>query len=207
MIIKELGMADYSGVYHDMQRFTLERQKETQDELWLVEHFPVFTQGINGKPEHIRNLGKIPLVQSDRGGQVTYHGPGQLVAYTLFDLKRSRIGVREMVSRLENSVIAMLADFDVSATARTDAPGVYVDDRKIASLGLRVKKGACYHGISINIDMDLTPFSLINPCGYQGMEVIDFKGLGCDITVSQARRLFVAAFDQQMQAERSKVVK
>lgn len=207
MIIKELGMVDYSGVYQEMQRFTLQRQKETQDELWLVEHFPVFTQGINGKPEHILNLGKIPLVQSDRGGQVTYHGPGQLVAYTLFDLRRSRIGVREMVSRLENSVITMLADFDVSATARADAPGVYVDDRKIASLGLRVKKGACYHGISINIDMDLTPFSLINPCGYQGMEVIDFKGLGCDITLNQAGRLFVAAFEQQMQTEKSKDVK
>lgn len=198
MILKNLGQVDYQTTCDAMRLFTAERDKSTQDELWLVEHPPVFTQGLNGKDEHILDSGDIPVIKTDRGGQVTYHGPGQLIAYTLFDLKRLNIGVREMVSRLENSVISMLEGLGIKANARADAPGVYVDQKKIASLGLRVRQGACYHGLSINISMDLTPFSFINPCGYQGMEMIDLKGLGHDMTMTQAQELFISAFKAQM---------
>lgn len=198
MILKNLGQVDYQTTCDAMRLFTAERDKSTQDELWLAEHPPVFTQGLNGKDEHILDSGDIPVIKTDRGGQVTYHGPGQLIAYTLFDLKRLNIGVREMVSRLENSVISMLEGLGIKANARADAPGVYVDQKKIASLGLRVRQGACYHGLSINISMDLTPFSFINPCGYQGMEMIDLKGLGHDMTMTQAQELFISAFKAQM---------
>ncbi|HDY85013.1 hypothetical protein LCGC14_0644400 [marine sediment metagenome] len=198
MILKDLGLVDYQTTCDAMRTFTAERDQSTQDELWLVEHIPVFTQGLNGKNEHLLNTGDIPVIRTDRGGQVTYHGPGQLIAYTLFDLKRMNIGVREMVSRIEKSVISMLDELGIIANARADAPGVYVEQRKIASLGLRVKQGACYHGLSINISMDLTPFSYINPCGYQGMEVIDLKGLGHDMTMSQAQQQFISAFKTQM---------
>jgi lipoyl(octanoyl) transferase len=198
MIVKDLGSVEYLPSCEAMQIFTAERDKNTEDELWLLEHFPVFTQGINGKAEHVLNTGTIPVINTDRGGQVTYHGPGQLIAYTLFDLKRLHIGVREMVTRLENTVIALLADLNIEAKSRADAPGVYADGRKIAALGLRVKRGACYHGLSLNIDMDLTPFSYINPCGFQGMEVIDLKSLGHEMTIEQAKQQFVSAFKMQM---------
>jgi len=198
MILKDLGLVDYQVTCDAMRTFTAQRDQFTQDELWLVEHAPVFTQGLNGKDEHVLDSGDIPVIRTDRGGQVTYHGPGQLIAYTLFDLKRLNIGVREMVSRIENSVITMLNDIGIKANARADAPGVYVDERKIAALGLRVKRGACYHGLSINISMDLAPFSFINPCGYKGMEVIDLKSLGYDMTMSQAKQQFISAFNAQM---------
>jgi lipoyl(octanoyl) transferase len=198
MILKNLGLVDYQATCDAMRAFTAGRDQSTQDELWLVEHSPVFTQGLNGKDEHLLNTGDIPVIRTDRGGQVTYHGPGQLIAYTLFDLKRMNMGVREMVSRIENSVITMLDELGIKANARADAPGVYVEQRKIASLGLRVKQGACYHGLSVNISMDLTPFSYINPCGYQGMEVIDLKILGHDMTMSQAQQQFISAFNTQM---------
>ncbi|RKZ90580.1 MAG: octanoyltransferase [Gammaproteobacteria bacterium] len=198
MIVKDLGTVEYLPSCEAMQAFTSERDKNTEDELWLLEHPPVFTQGTNGKAEHILNAGTIPVINADRGGQVTYHGPGQLVVYTLFDLKRLHIGVREMVSRLENSVIALLTNLNITAQSRADAPGVYVDDRKIAALGLRVKRGACYHGLSLNVDMDLTPFSYINPCGYSDMEVIDLKSLGHEMTIEQAKQQFVSAFKMQM---------
>lgn len=198
MIIKDLGLVEYEPVVTQMREFTLSREPHTEDELWLLEHQPVFTQGANGDPTHLLNLHDIPLVETDRGGQVTYHGPGQLVAYTLIDLRRIKSGVREMVTRLEQSVISMLNDFDIEAYARKDAPGVYVDERKIASLGLRVKRGACYHGVSFNIDMDLTPFSFINPCGYAGMEVTDLASLGTKLTMPQAKQHFVSAFKAQM---------
>ncbi|MCL4140291.1 UNVERIFIED_CONTAM: hypothetical protein GTU68_011566, partial [Idotea baltica] len=149
MIVKDLGLVDYATTCLAMQRFTANRTPETEDELWLLEHFPVFSQGTNGQAEHVLNLGSIPLVQSDRGGQVTYHGPGQLIAYTLFDLRRLNIGVRDMVSKLEASVITLLAKQGIVAYADASAPGVYIDGQKLASLGLRVKRGACYHGISI----------------------------------------------------------
>jgi len=198
MIIKDLGLVDYQASCDAMQTFTAQRDELTQDELWLVEHSPIFTQGLNGKDEHVLDARMIPVVKTDRGGQVTYHGPGQLIAYTLFDLKRMNIGIREMVSRMENSVITMLDELGIKAHSRADAPGVYVDGRKIASLGLRVKRGACYHGLSINIAMDLSPFSYINPCGYQGMEVIDLKSLGHEIDMPQAKQKFLSAFNTQM---------
>lgn len=198
MKVKDLGLQSYSETLQAMQEFTANRGAQTEDELWLLEHHAVFSQGTNGKKEHLLTLGDIPLVQSDRGGQVTYHGPGQLVVYTLFDLKRYRLGIRDMVSILENSVIDMMAPYGFSAKSRSDAPGVYVDDRKLASLGLRVKHGACYHGISINVDMDLSPFLSINPCGYQGMEMINLIDLGISMTMEQAKQQFVNALQAQI---------
>ncbi|MBL1320155.1 MAG: lipoyl(octanoyl) transferase LipB [Methylophaga sp.] len=201
MLIKDLGLADFQPTCEAMQAFTSQRDKDTEDELWLLEHNPVFTQGLNGKPEHVFNTQEIPIIQTDRGGQVTYHGPGQLIAYTLFDIKRRNIGVRQMVSHLENSVIRLLDTLGIEGQARSDAPGVYVDDCKIASLGLRVKRGACYHGLSLNIDMDLLPFSYINPCGLPGMEMIDLKSLGVKLTMEQAKQQFVVEFEKQLQQE------
>lgn len=154
-----------------MQEYTEQRDANSADEIWLLQHQPVYTLGRNGKPEHILNPGTIPVVQIDRGGQVTYHGPGQLVAYLLIDLKRLKLGVREMVSAMENAIIAVLAEYGIQAVARADAPGVYVGESKIAALGLRVRQGRCYHGLSFNLDMDLQPFQHINPCGYEGMAV------------------------------------
>ncbi len=164
-----LGLRDYAPVFAAMQAFTETRHEATEDELWIVEHPPVFTQGMAGKPEHILQTGAIPVVQIDRGGQVTYHGPGQLVVYTLIDFKRRGISVRDLVTRLENSIIATLADYGIAAAADPTRPGVYVGAAKIASLGLRIKHGAVYHGLALNIDMDLSPFAYINPCGYAGM--------------------------------------
>lgn len=166
---RELGQVDYQPTWHAMQRFTDTRDMETPDEIWLLEHSPVFTQGQAGKAEHVLFPGDIPVVQVDRGGQVTYHGPGQLVAYLLLDVRRSGIGVRELVSRIERSLIDLLASYGVSANAKPDAPGVYVNGAKIASLGLRIRNGRSFHGLALNVDMDLQPFQRINPCGYAGM--------------------------------------
>ena len=166
---RELGQVDYQPTWHAMQRFTDTRGVDTPDEIWLLEHAPVFTQGQAGKAEHVLFPGDIPVVQVDRGGQVTYHGPGQLVAYLLLDVRRSGIGVRELVSRIERSLIDLLASYGVSANAKPDAPGVYVDGAKIASLGLRIRNGRSFHGLALNVDMDLQPFQRINPCGYAGM--------------------------------------
>lgn len=198
MIIRDLGLVDYQSICEEMRVFTANRDQSTDDELWLLEHTPVFTQGLNGNDEHILNAREIPVIKTDRGGQVTYHGPGQLIAYVLFDLKRHHIGVREMVSRMENSVISLLAELGIESQSRSDAPGVYVNERKIASLGLRVKRGACYHGLSLNVDMDLIPFSYINPCGYQGLEVIDLKSLGYEMSMEMAKKRFLTAFEGQM---------
>ena len=166
---RELGQMAYEPVWHAMQRFTNERGSDAADEIWLVEHPPVFTQGQAGKAEHLLFPGDIPVVQVDRGGQVTYHGPGQLVAYLLLDVRRSGIGVRELVSRIERSLIDLLASYGVTANAKPDAPGVYVEGAKIASLGLRIRNGRSFHGLALNVDMDLQPFQRINPCGYAGM--------------------------------------
>lgn len=154
-----------------MRDFTDRRKADTPDELWMVQHSPVFTQGQAGKAEHVLSPGDIPVVQTDRGGQVTYHGPGQIVAYPLLDLRRTDIGVRDLVTRLENTVIEFLAARQLQGAARPDAPGVYIEGRKIASLGLRVRRGCCYHGVSFNIAMDMTPFLRINPCGYNGLQM------------------------------------
>lgn len=171
MKVVQLGLADYEPTFHAMETFTDTRHEDTEDELWVVEHPPVFTQGMAGKAEHLLVSGQIPVVKVDRGGQITYHGPGQLVVYTLIDFKRRRISVRDLVSRLENGIIATLAEYGISAAADPKRPGVYVGGKKIASLGLRIKRGAVYHGLALNVDMDLTPFHYINPCGYAGLEM------------------------------------
>lgn len=174
LIVKELGLRDYQSVWQEMVEYTDRRRLESlDDQLWLVEHPPVFTQGQAGKAEHILDSGNIPVVQSDRGGQVTYHGPGQLVVYPLLDLRRLGLGVRDLVSHLEYILIEVLALWDISAYAKSDAPGVYIDTSKIASLGLRVRRGCSFHGLCLNVDMDLAPYSRINPCGYAGMEMTD----------------------------------
>lgn len=186
ILVRRLGRQDYATVFEAMRNFTQSRSAEDLDELWFVEHPPVFTQGLAGKPEHLLDTDNIPVVQSDRGGQVTYHGPGQLIAYLLLDLARGRLGIRKLVSILERSVIELLAEHGVKARARADAPGVYVDERKVAALGLRVRHGRCYHGLSLNVDMDLTPFRGIDPCGHPGMAVTQLVELGVDLDVGAA---------------------
>lgn len=176
-VVQRLGQVDYPTTLERMRDFTLQRDESTPDELWLLEHAPVFTQGQAGKAEHLLAPGDIPVVQVDRGGQVTYHGPGQFVAYTLIDVKRRGMGVRDLVNHLENSIIEVLASYDIEAYAKPDAPGVYVQGDKIASLGIRIKKGRAYHGLALNVDMDLSPFLRINPCGYAGMRMTQIKDL------------------------------
>lgn len=175
LVIRELGRYDYEPVWRAMQHFTDNRDENTPDEIWVVEHNPVFTQGQAGKEEHLLFTGDIPVVKVDRGGQVTYHGPGQIVMYPMLDLRRSKMGVRELVTHIENALVATLAEYNITAAARPDAPGVYVDGSKIASLGLRVRKGCSFHGLSLNVDMDLAPFLRINPCGYAGLEMIQCR--------------------------------
>ena len=174
---RELALLDYEPTWLAMQRFTDQRKDrpETQDEIWLVEHPPVFTQGQAGKAEHLLLPGDIPVVKSDRGGQVTYHGPGQLVAYLMLDVRRLGFGVRELVSRMERCLIELLASYGVSAEAKPDAPGVYVNGAKIASLGLRIRNGCSFHGLALNVDMDLEPFRRINPCGYAGLAMTQLR--------------------------------
>ncbi|MCP5161000.1 MAG: lipoyl(octanoyl) transferase LipB [Hahellaceae bacterium] len=169
LIVRYLGRQPYEPVWKRMQTFTSSRHEQTADEIWFLEHDPVFTLGQAGKPEHLLAPGDIPIVPVDRGGQVTYHGPGQLVGYLLFDIKRMGIGSRELVSRIEHALVNALGEYGISAQARQDAPGVYVADAKIASLGLRIRKGCSFHGLSLNVSMDLSPFNRINPCGYAGM--------------------------------------
>ena len=172
LIIRQLASMDYTTVWQAMQKFTDDRNDDTQDELWLVEHPAVFTQGQAGKDEHLLMPGDIEVVKVDRGGQVTYHGPGQQVIYFMINLRRRKMGVRDLVTLLENGLIASLADFDITAKAKPDAPGVYVNNKKIASLGLRVRKGCSFHGLALNVNMDLSPFLRINPCGYEGLEMV-----------------------------------
>ncbi len=175
MRIRRLGLVDYGETWQAMQDFTNTRDENTQDELWLLQHPRVFTQGQAGKTEHVLVPGDIPVVQSDRGGQVTYHGPGQWVVYLLVDLRRAELGVRALVTLIEESIIELLSRYGIESTARADAPGVYVVDAKIAALGLRVRRGCSYHGLSLNVDLDLEPFSRINPCGYEGLAVTSMR--------------------------------
>ena len=184
VLVRQLGRQDYEPIWRKMQEFTEQRDADTEDEIWLLQHEPVFTQGMNGKPEHILNKSTIPVVEIDRGGQVTYHGPGQLIVYCLIDLKRKKLGVRQMVTALEEAVIGLLKDEGITAVALKDAPGVYVDKAKISALGLRVKRGCSYHGLSLNVDMNMAPFKQINPCGYEGLEVTQLKELGVDSSFS-----------------------
>ncbi len=185
LIIRQLGLQDYSETWQAMRDFTEERNDETADEIWLVQHPPVYTQGLSGKAEHLLNPGKIPVIQTDRGGQVTYHGPGQLVLYPLLNLKRKGLGIRTLVSALENSTIALLKQYGLQGYARADAPGVYINEEKIASLGLRVRRGCSYHGLSLNVDLDLSPFDGINPCGQSGLAVTSLNKLGIPIKADE----------------------
>lgn len=184
--MRHLGRVEYEATWRAMQAFTAARDADTPDELWLLEHPPVFTQGQAGKPEHLIADTEIPVVPIDRGGQITYHGPGQVVAYVLVDLRRRGYGVRELVTRMEQAVIDLLAGQGVTAVRRPGAPGVYVADAKIAALGLRVRQGCTYHGLAFNVDMDLRPFAAINPCGYAGMAVTQCRALGIEWSLPQA---------------------
>lgn len=183
-VIRNLGLQNYETVWQNMQQFTQDRDAETADELWIVEHFPVYTLGLNGKREHLLSTGSIPVINSDRGGQVTYHAPGQLIIYTLLDMKRLNLGVRQLVTLLEQAMIDTLALYKIAAIARADAPGVYVNDKKIGSIGIRIKNNCSYHGLSLNNHMDLRPFDHINTCGYSGLEVTQLADLG--VTISNA---------------------
>lgn len=169
-----------------MQSFTDKRDENTEDEIWFVEHPPVFTMGLNASDEHLLAPGDIPVVQIDRGGQVTFHGPGQLMIYPLIDIRRSRIGVRCLVSALESSIVDLVSAYDINANARPDAPGVYVDGNKLASIGLRIRRGASFHGMALNVDIDLEPFTRINPCGYAELQMTDLKRLGIDLDLASA---------------------
>jgi lipoyl(octanoyl) transferase len=201
LIFRHLGLCDYVPVWRAMQQFTDSRTEETSDELWLVEHPPVYTQGRAGKAEHVLAPGDIPIVQVDRGGQVTFHGPGQLVAYPLINLRRRKLGVRAFVNCIEQAIIDVLGRFDVAGERREGAPGIYVDGEKIAALGLRIRKGCSYHGLSFNIAMDLEPFSRINPCGFEGLNVVDLVGSServDPILVDEVEPLLVAALAQHL---------
>lgn len=177
LIVRHLGLADYLPTLEAMRRLTAERDERTPDEIWLLQHPRVFTQGQAGKAEHLLAPGDIPVIQVDRGGQVTYHGPGQLVAYLMLDLRRLGVGVRELVTLMEQSLVELLAGYGVEAAPKADAPGVYVSGDKIASLGLRVSRGCSFHGLALNVDMDMSPFWRINPCGYAGLKMVQLKEL------------------------------
>ena len=198
LVVKRLGEVDYAPTFQAMQDFTASRTAETPDELWIVEHPPVYTLGQAGKPEHIlRDVG-IPVVRIDRGGQVTYHGPGQVVIYLLLDLHRLKIKVRELVTAIEQAVIDLLAEYGVTAERREGAPGVYVGEAKVAALGLRIRNGCSYHGLSLNVDMDLSPFTAINPCGYAGLQVVQTKDLNIPLTAHEAGEQLTQHLRQQL---------
>ncbi|PJD93898.1 MAG: octanoyltransferase [Legionella sp.] len=194
MRIHQLGIQSYQSVWENMKGFTLARHPDTEDELWMLEHLPVYTLGQAGKLEHVLNTGNIPVVQSDRGGQVTYHGPGQLIAYVMMDLQRRRLGVRTLVCDLEQILIDLLQTYHIDAHRQPKAPGVYVADQKIASIGLRVKSNCTYHGIALNVDLDLAPFEGINPCGYQQLKMTRIKEYDSKISMAQVNRDFVRHF-------------
>ena len=177
LVVRHLGLAEYLPTLEAMRRFTAERDESTPDEIWLLQHPRVFTQGQAGKAEHLLAPGDIPVIQVERGGQVTYHGPGQLVAYLMLNLRRQKLGVRELVTAMENSLVDVLASYGIEAAPKADAPGVYVAGDKIASLGLRVRNGCSFHGLALNVDMDMTPFLRINPCGYAGLKMVQLRDL------------------------------
>jgi lipoyl(octanoyl) transferase len=199
--VRLLGRRDYKPVWQDMQDFTDRRDADTPDEIWFLEHPPVFTLGRNGKAIHVHDTGDIPVIPVDRGGQVTYHGPGQLVAYTLLDINRRGTGVQSLVRTLEQAVIDLLADCSITGKRREMAPGVYVEGRKIAALGLRVRKGRAYHGLSLNVDMDLAPFSRINPCGMEGLEVTQLADHGIGLSVDACADRFLEHLERLLDTE------
>lgn len=191
IIVRKLGRLNYESTWRAMQTFTSHRQPETPDEIWTLEHFPIYTLGQNSKPEHILNLGNIPVIQTDRGGQITYHGPGQLIIYPLINLNQKKLNVRQIVTLLEQAVIAVLALYHIDAEAKREAPGVYVQGKKIASIGLRIRKGCSYHGVAININMDLSPFLGINPCGFANLPMAQFVDFVPNFTMKSLTAQFV----------------
>lgn len=200
--VHELGLRDYLPVWRNMQAYTEQRDADSVDQVRMLQHPPVFTLGMNGRREHLLAPGDIPVVEVDRGGQVTYHGPGQLVVYTLLDLRRRGLGIRGLVDVLEQSVVDWLGSQGVTARARREAPGVYVDGAKVAALGLRVRRGCSYHGVALNVDMDLAPFERINPCGYQGLPVTQLRDLGIGLTVEEVGRQWLRYFCDLLGARR-----
>lgn len=198
LIIRQLGCADYVPVWEAMQAFTDQRSEQTADELWVVEHPAVFTQGQAGKAEHLLAPGDIPVVPVDRGGQVTYHGPGQLVVYFLVNIRRKKIGVRGLVNAIENTVVSSLAEYDIESAPRPDAPGVYIGEQKVCSLGLRIRRGCSFHGLALNVNMDLSPFLRINPCGYAGMVMTQTVAHNGPATVAEAASLITKHFAANM---------
>lgn len=197
--VRRPGTVDYLGCWQEMQDFTESRTASTPDEIWFLEHPPVYTLGRNGKDEHLLETGDIPVIRVDRGGQVTYHGPGQLVVYALLDLRRRQLGVQSLVDRLEQSVIDLLAGYAITAERHNGAPGVYVDGCKIAALGLRVRKGCCFHGLSLNVNMDLSPFARINPCGFRGLQVTQLAALGIDTSPARVSHRLQAHLEKLLQ--------
>lgn len=193
-----LGRRDYVPLWRKMQQFTDERDDSTPDEIWFCEHPPVFTLGLNAKKEHLLAPGDIPVVQIDRGGQVTFHGPGQLMVYPLIDIRRSGIGVRKLVTALEQSVVDLVANYGVEAASRADAPGVYIEGKKLASVGLRIRRGSSFHGMALNVDVDLEPFTRINPCGYAELEMTDLHRLGVDLQLEETSRRLLPHFLQHL---------
>jgi lipoyl(octanoyl) transferase len=203
LIVRQLGLTDYESAWHDMQAFTESRSDKTPDELWFLEHPPVFTLGRNGKLEHLHDTGNIPVISVDRGGQVTYHGPGQLIAYPLLNIKRRQLGVQLLVRILEQAVIDLLSDYSLQAQRREQAPGVYIDNRKLAALGLRIRRGCSFHGLSLNVDMDLSPFAMIDPCGYSGLEVTQLRELGINAPMETISTQFQAHFERLLEVPES----
>jgi lipoyl(octanoyl) transferase len=199
--LRRLGLADYEPIWQDMQAFSAQRTPETRDELWLTEHPPVYTLGLNRKDVRLPWRDDIPLVLTDRGGKITYHGPGQIVLYLLLDLKRRGMTVRQLVDRMEGAIIALLQEYGISAEGRPEAPGVYVNGAKIASLGLRLKNGCCYHGLSLNVDMDLSPFQAIDPCGYRGLQVSQLRDLGVPLDINGAAEALLRYLQAALAAE------
>lgn len=198
--VRHLGLAEYEPTWRAMQTYTANRDAHSADEIWLLQHPPVYTLGLAGRPEHLpRTANGIPVIRSDRGGQITYHGPGQAIAYLLLDMRRRALSVRPLVRRMEQAVIDLLAEHGVEAHGREDAPGAYVGAAKIAALGLRIRQGRCYHGIALNVDMDLTPFHAINPCGYPGLAVTQMRDLALPLDVGQAGSRLVQHLIQRLQ--------
>ena len=206
IVVRALGLQDYEPLWRGMQQFTESRSPQTPDEIWFAEHPPVFTLGLNASRDHLLTPGDIPVIQVDRGGQVTYHGPGQLMIYPLIDLKRAGLGVRDLVTALEQTVVDLVGEFNIEAASRKDAPGVYVKGRKIASVGLRVRRGASYHGMALNIDVELEPFSRINPCGFSDLEVTDLRALGISATSSEIQAMVQAHLLRHLHVNHKQVV-
>ncbi|MGY8811738.1 MAG: lipoyl(octanoyl) transferase LipB [Pseudomonadales bacterium] len=199
LLVRELGLVEYQPTLDAMRRFTDERDAATPDEIWLLQHPAVFTQGQAGKAEHVLAAGDIPVIQAERGGQVTYHGPGQLVAYVLLDLKRLKLGVRDLVTAMEQALVDVLKEYALDAAPKPDAPGVYVEGNKIASLGLRVRRGCSFHGLALNVDMDMEPFQRINPCGYAGLRMVQLRDLVAEpVSLSNVERQLAQALRQRL---------